>query len=184
MTTRLTDVDYRTVPWRNGGGTTKELLVRPEGMPVGEAFLYRLSIADVATSGPFSRFPGYDRHIMLLEGEGMTLDCGAHGRIDLTEPLAPRSFSGDWEVTGALRAGPVRDFNLIVDRARATSALEVRHLEQAWMLLLAPGETCAVHVLEGALEGAAAGDTLLTEEPVELVPAPAARIAVARIVLR
>ena len=179
-----TQRDYRAMPWRNGGGTTTELVVEPAGAGVGPSaarFFYRVSIADVSSDGPFSRFEGYDRHIMLLEGAGMTLDCGSHGRIDLSMPLAPRTFSGDWEVYAALVAGPVRDFNLIVDRARASSSLEVRSLEAPEEVAVGSGDVCVAHVLTGALEGADDGDTLVVEETFELVPRSRARVAVARI---
>ena len=173
------------MPWRNGGGSTTEITVAPEGAGLsGERFLYRVSIADVASDGPFSRFDGYDRHIMLLDGAGMTIDCGAHGRIVLTKPCEPRAFSGDWDVVGTLVAGPVRDFNVIVDRARASATLVVRRVDSPQHVPCSPGTVCIVHVIEGELAGAAAGDTLVGDAPFELVPGPrgSARIALAHIV--
>jgi|GEM_PF-372745 len=180
----LTPADYRVMPWRNGGGTTTELAIEPGGAGLAdERFLYRISIADVATDGPFSRFLGYDRHIMLLAGAGMTLDCGAHGRLDLGAPFEPRAFAGEWEVHGTLAAGPVRDFNVIVDRARASASLLVRLLDAPETLECAPGATCVVHVIEGELLGAGQGDTLVARRPFPLVPRGAgARVAIARIV--
>jgi environmental stress-induced protein Ves len=174
------------MPWRNGGGTTTELVIAPEGAAAsGERFLYRVSIADVASDGPFSRFDGYDRHIMLLAGAGMTLDCGAHGRIELAERFEARLFSGDWDVVGRLAAGPVRDLNLIVDRARASAKLEVLVLEarpRSHVFPGARGDVCVVHVIEGTLEGAGAGDTLVAEGSLELhVRGDRARVAIARI---
>jgi hypothetical protein len=177
---RIVPAEYRQMPWRNGGGTTTEILVAPaEGR-----FIQRVSIADVASDGPFSRFDGYERHIMLLGGEGMTLDCGVHGTIDLRTPLEPRTFSGDWDVVGTLVSGPVRDFNVIVDRAQATAALEVRALADAETLACPPGTTCIVHVIDGALEEAAAGETLVAEgDALSLRPRGAALVAIARVVL-
>lgn len=181
------------MPWRNGGGITTEIAIAhgaaesldPAVAEHDPRFLYRVSIADVASDGPFSRFGGYDRHIMLLEGAGMTLDCGAHGRIDLTRRLDPRTFSGDWDVVGALVAGPVRDFNLMVDRATASSSLEVRTVDRAETIACARGDTCVIHVLEGALDGAFEGETLIAEADVELAPrAQNARVAIARVNLR
>jgi hypothetical protein len=181
-TTKLTPADYRHMPWRNGGGTTTEIAIAPGGTGLsGERFLYRVSIADVATDGPFSRFEGYDRHIMLLAGAGMTLDCGGSGRIELTTPFEPHTFSGDWEVHGALVAGAVRDFNLIADRAKVSSSLEVRMLERPELIACDAHAVCIVHVVEGALTTAAAGDTLVSDAPFELVPVGAARLALARI---
>jgi environmental stress-induced protein Ves len=180
---RLTPPDYRRMRWRNGGGTTTEILVEPrESTLAGTRFLYRLSMADVTDDGPFSRFEGYDRHIVLLEGAGMKLECGAHGRIDLTTLYEPRSFSGDWEVRGSLVAGEVRDLNLIVDRARASASLSVRLVDAPETLTVDPATLCIAHVISGALVNAAAGDTLVADATFELVPRGAARVAIAIIV--
>src|SRR5687768_11288563 len=61
--------NYRRQPWKNGGGFTTELMVEPDG----DRWLWRLSIANVEQSGPFSDFAGYERTLMLLSGEGMEL---------------------------------------------------------------------------------------------------------------
>jgi environmental stress-induced protein Ves len=173
------------MPWRNGGGTTIEIAIAPEGASVAaERFLYRVSIADVASDGPFSRFPGYDRHIMLLAGDGMTLDGGEHGRIDLTSAFVPRTFSGDWDVAGELTGGAVRDFNLIVDRASASATLEARGIDAAELVACAAGDVCIVHVIEGELTAASAGDTLIASASFELAPRGVVRVAIARISLR
>ncbi len=161
------------MPWRNGGGTTTELVVAP-----GERFRFRASIADVRESGPCSRFDGYDRHIMIVEGKGMTLACGAHGDLEL-ESFVPRLFSGDWDVHGTLRAGPVRDFNWIVDRSKVRSALEVRLLDARAMVHVPPGSTCVIHVFSGALREAGAGETIVASEDVELTPLADTRVALA-----
>ena len=42
------------VPWRNGGGVTRELLAWPSP---GDWAL-RISVAEVERDGPFSRYPG------------------------------------------------------------------------------------------------------------------------------
>ncbi len=183
---RLTPNGYRRMPWRNGGGTTTEITVEPGDASVsGGRFVYRVSIADVAADGPFSRFEGYDRHIMLLSGAGMTLDCGEHGQLELGTPHEPRTFSGDWEVRGTLRGGAVRDFNVIVDRAVASSSLHVHALRAAESFACDPRTVCVVHVLEGELVGAACGDTLVADGPFELVPrGRGARVAIARITSR
>ena len=182
---RLTPADYRRMPWRNGGGTTTEILVEPEGVDLAQGrFRYRVSIADIASDGPFSRFDGYDRHIMLLSGAGMTLDCGRHGRIDLATPFVPQTFSGDWEVHGSPVAGPVRDFNVIVDRATASSSLAVRVLAEGERLTLGPATACVVHVISGALEQADEGDTLVASGSIELVARAPARVAIAQITAR
>ena len=114
----------------------------------------------------------------------MTLECGAYGRVALA-PFEPHTFSGNWNVEGTLTAGPVRDLNVIVDRARAASTLEILRLVGA--LITTSQDVCVMHVIEGALNDAARGDTLVTEageEPRELVSRGTAVVALARITRR
>ena len=114
----LTAGDYRTTPWRNGGGTTTEIAVSPAGASVSEGFDWRLSVAEVATDGPFSSFPGYQRSLSLLSGGGILLDAGKHGDIELRQPFKPVTFAGEWEIEGKLLGAAIRDLNLIFARDR------------------------------------------------------------------
>ena len=65
--------NYRRMRWKNGGGETAEIAVFPEGAGLDE-FDWRISMARVEAGGPFSRFPGVDRTLSILEGEGMVLE--------------------------------------------------------------------------------------------------------------
>lgn len=114
-------VEYRAMPWKNGGGVTTEVCASP---PSG-AFDWRVSIATVNADGPFSTFAGYERHIMTLSGEGMVLDIAGRGTFTL-ELLRPFSFSGDAQVHGSLMQGAVLDFNLMVRRDFGVGLLKVR----------------------------------------------------------
>lgn len=119
---RLTADDFRRLPWKNGRGTTLELIRRDDA---ASALLWRLSVADVIEPGPFSPLPGIDRVITLIEGDGFDLDfSGARPPVSLRlfEPLA---FSGDWPTTAATVHGPSRDFNVMTARGRITAEVEV-----------------------------------------------------------
>ncbi len=59
--------DYRRMPWKNGGGETVEIAIAPAGASL-DAFDWRISMACVASSGPFSRLPGIDRTLAVLAG--------------------------------------------------------------------------------------------------------------------
>ncbi len=119
----LTPADYRRMPWKNGGGMTTEIAAWPAGA-APDAFDWRVSIADVANDGPFSRFAGFDRTIVLMAGGGMQL--AGEGRVAmLTEPFEPYAFSGDDRVDCTLLGGPVCDFNLIVRRGRLRGTVAV-----------------------------------------------------------
>src|SRR5258707_14720415 len=65
----LSPSDYRRMPWKNGGGHTHEIAAHPEGAGMA-AFAWRVSIAEIAQDGPFSSFPGVDRTLVLLAGNG------------------------------------------------------------------------------------------------------------------
>jgi environmental stress-induced protein Ves len=142
--------DYKVMPWKNGGGITTEIWVSPEGSGIaGAPFDWRVSIADVATDGPFSKFAGYDRHIMLLDGKGMRLETEESGAIDL-DLYRPAHFSGDWTVTGKLSAGPVRDFNLMVARRFGLGSLACQRLT-APLPLIGDGAMRLIHAIDGEL---------------------------------
>lgn len=143
--------DYKVMPWKNGGGITTEIAVFPTGAGLGTAqFHWRVSIADVASDGPFSKFPDYDRHIMLLEGKGMRLAIEESDDIDLSVPYRPRSFSGDWTVSGHLAGGPVRDFNLMVARQHGRGSLTCQALSTP-LPLAGDGTTRLIHCIGGEL---------------------------------
>jgi len=108
--------DLVRVPWKNGGGTTAEVAAFPEGSGF-ETFGWRISMADVASDGPFSRFPEIDRTLIVVEGEGIELDVeGIAYPLDRASPKL--SFSGDDITTGRLLAGPIRDLNVMTRRGQ------------------------------------------------------------------
>jgi environmental stress-induced protein Ves len=112
----LTPADYRRMPWRNGAGRTTEIAAWPPGAAL-DAFDWRVSIADVAKDGPFSRYAGIDRTIVVIAGAGMHLYGDGDGV--LLAPLAePYAFRGDDAVGCTLVDGPVRVFNLLLRRGR------------------------------------------------------------------
>jgi environmental stress-induced protein Ves len=183
--------NYRVMPWKNGGGSTTEIAIYPETSDISSAgFIWRVSIAEVAADGPFSRFAGVDRQIMTIAGNGMMLKAGRHGTIDLSRRFMPQAFSGDWNIEGHLIDGPVRDFNLMVGRAQAIGSLAV-DLATSRKRFAADGNTLLLHVLEGDATAEARviaeGDTLILtgQETATVTPASdVLRLAVVRVELR
>jgi len=118
--------------WRNGGGTTRELLRWPaamghEGEAAGAAntatddpWLVRVSVAEIARDGPFSPFPGVDRWFAVLEGAGVRLALpeGAEARRPGDDALA---FAGEAAPGCRLIDGATSDLNLMVRRAASTA---------------------------------------------------------------
>ena len=98
------------MPWKNGGGSTEEI-TRDAGAGL-DGFGWRLSIADIAESGGFSTFAGYQRVITVLQGDGMTLCVDGDDTRPLL-PLDPFAFSGESQVSCTLLGG--RDSRLQPD---------------------------------------------------------------------
>ncbi|MEB0044742.1 MULTISPECIES: HutD family protein [unclassified Pseudomonas] len=113
--------DYPRMPWKNGGGSTEEI-TRDTGTGL-DGFGWRLSIADIAESGGFSTFAGYERVITVLQGEGMTLCVDDRDTRPLLA-LDPFAFSGESQVSCSLLDGPIRDFNLIYAPQRYRARLQ------------------------------------------------------------
>jgi environmental stress-induced protein Ves len=105
-------------PWKNGGGSTREVACVPAGANL-DRFDWRVSVATIDRPGPFSVFAGIDRVIMLLDGAGVHLRS-PDGRIDhrLAQPHAPFAFSGDAAIDCELLGGTSTDFNLMTRRGR------------------------------------------------------------------
>lgn len=101
--------------WKNGGGVTREIAAEPAGATLGH-FDWRVSIADIAHAGPFSRFDGVDRVLVLLSGAGMTLRESGGTQHVFDKPLDMLSFAGETHIDATLTNGPTRDFNVMVRR--------------------------------------------------------------------
>ncbi len=112
-------------PWKNGGGATRELACWPPGADMAH-FDWRVSVATIAQSGPFSCFPEVDRVITLLSGDGVRLRQAQAG-IDhrLHHPLQPFAFEGDDGMDCDLLGGTSTDFNVMVRRGRWQGAVQV-----------------------------------------------------------
>ncbi len=158
---RIARAQYRAMPWKNGQGITHEIAREPAA---GDSFLWRLSIAEVAADGEFSLFPGIDRTISLIEGAGMALEFDEAPARRIERKYRPFGFSGDWHCRCRLIGGPIRDFNLMIDRSRMTAETSVLEPGDASVELDAADGRLLVYCAEGRISAggfsAAAGDTL------------------------
>jgi hypothetical protein len=110
------------IPWKNGGGITRNLAVEPEGASFDD-FLWRLSFAEVNSSGKFSSFPGVDRTILLWTGKGMFLKKKSGETFALTYAAGAYAFRGEDEIEATLIDGPTVDFNVMVRRDRCAASV-------------------------------------------------------------
>ena len=108
--------DCPFVPWRNGGGRTRELLM----WPGANGWLLRVSVAEIEADGPFSRFPGIDRWFAVLGGAGVVLTL-PQGEVTLRPGSAAVAFAGETAPACRLIDGPTRDLNLMWRRGGRTA---------------------------------------------------------------
>ena len=140
---------YHSLPWKNGLGVTREILRHPTG---AEDFAWRLSLADVGQSGPFSAFPGYERVIVLLKGDGFVLRFGNGEEHALRNKYEPFRFDGGREVTCVLDGGASNDLNLMVRADLGPANCEVLRLDGETVLTAGPGRNRLLFCLENTIE--------------------------------
>lgn len=159
--------EYRRVRWRNQLGWTREILTQP----AGDDWDWRLSIAEIERDAAFSSFPGIDRELVLLSGNGLRLRFDDGEVHELQPPHDKLRFAGERAVTGELIDGRSHDFNLMWRRGRVQAELWHRPLVGPMVVFADPGTTWAVHLIAGqarfaddsGLPPLAAGDTAILE---------------------
>lgn len=159
--------EYRRERWRNGAGWTREIHRHPDGAQWG----WRLSIAEIERDAPFSVFPGIERELVLLSGNGLRLRFDDGDVHELRPPHDKLRFGGERGVTGELLDGPTHDFNLMWRRDRFDAQLWHRPLVGPMVIFGEPGSTWMVHLLAGqarfdddsGLPALAAGDSAILE---------------------
>ncbi|MFF4352404.1 HutD family protein [Streptomyces sp. NPDC001530] len=137
------------VPWKNGGGVTREIAVWPEGGDMGD-FEWRVSLADVVADGPFSGFPEVDRILTMVEGEGMDLTVGGVSRRVDTR-FVPQCFPGDLPTDCRLLGGPVVNLNVMWRRGGET-APTVTVAQSRRPIAVPAGPVVLVVALDGSAE--------------------------------
>jgi len=124
---------WQTQAWKNGGGITHQLARSDDNA----GMRWRVSIAEVASDGAFSRFEQTDRIIMLLEGKGFCLHGAEDQPVVLDKALVAFAFAGETAIDCTLIDGLVRDFNLMTRRADVTASLQVLSVTEPLSLMLA-----------------------------------------------
>jgi uncharacterized protein len=148
-------------PWKNGGGVTHEALRMPAE---GDTFAWRVSVAHIETSGPFSDFTGYERNMVLLKGEGLKLNFPGGSERYLKRVGELVRFDGALAADCSLLGGPCVDLNLMVAKAHAAVA-EVEWLagKKERCASALPGEDTLIFGIEAALAVTFDAKTLVLE---------------------
>ncbi|MGH8060451.1 MAG: HutD/Ves family protein [Pseudoxanthomonas sp.] len=137
--------EYRRVRWKNGTGWTREIARLPDR----EDWDWRLSIAEIEQDGPFSVFPGIDRELVLIRGNGLRLRFEDGEVRELQPPHERIRFAGERVVGGELLEGPTHDFNLMWRRDATAAELLHRPLVGPMLFFTEPGTSWAIHLLAG-----------------------------------
>jgi environmental stress-induced protein Ves len=130
MTVELLRASARAaVPWKNGGGVTREVAVHPAGGGF-DTLDWRVSIAEIRTAGPFSCLPGLDRRLAVLEGT-LSIVVDQAPEVQLCPGAAPLHFAGEAPVQARPVGGAVTDLNVMTRRGSFSSALTLHQAPHA-----------------------------------------------------
>jgi len=140
--------EYRRERWRNGLGWTREILRVPDSAD----WQLRLSIAEIEQDAAFSAFPGVERELVLLRGEGVRLRFDDGVVHTLLPPHGRLRFAGEADVYGELVDGVTHDFNLMWRRDQLDAELLHRPLVGSMFFFTEPGTAWAIHLLAGQAE--------------------------------
>jgi len=148
--------DVAATAWKNGGGLTRDLLLWPPGPTTSAAaWQLRISVAEVAQSGPFSAYPGVARWFCVLQGAGVVLRFN-EGPHALTPDSPPLHFDGALAPGCELVAGPTLDLNLMAQQSAGRAEMGRAVAGVPWV---SKAPLRALFTLHGAsllMEGAAA----------------------------
>lgn len=145
--------NFTTTPWKNGGGITREAMRKaPSGAAPGSSdFLWRVSVAQVDASGPFSDFSGYRRSMVLLQGDGVRLSFSDRSVTELREIGNLVTFDGALSADCQLLDGPCVDLNLMVAAAVTVVDASVERIVAPLSIELGEATTLLIFGIEGAL---------------------------------
>ena len=140
--------DGREIPWGNGGGASRELILRTTPGKC-DRLLWRMSTTEILGSSAFSTYTGFKRTITLLSGGTFTLDFFGDAPSHTMARFEPFDFDGGWKTHCHLPGEAARVLNVMTDET-----VEYSHD------VLTPGVSASSHRLMGdavllyALQGA------------------------------
>ncbi len=130
------------VPWKNGGGVTREVAVHPAGSGF-DTLDWRVSIAEIRTAGPFPSLPGLDRRLAVLEGT-LSILIDQAPEVQLSPGAPPLHFAGEAPIQARLVGGAVTDLNVMTRRGKFTADLRLQRAEHVTRLASVPASVLLV----------------------------------------
>jgi uncharacterized protein len=155
---------FIAAPWKNGGGITHEALREPAG---ADEFRWRVSVANIDVSGPFSEFAAYNRKMVLLEGGGLELR-GADGTKKTLRQIGDLAeFDGAVATHCELLNGPCVDLNLMVAKSGSVAVRVERFIESV-AISVPRNETKLIFPIDRRIKLAVNNGRTVTLEPWDL----------------
>jgi len=140
-----TPKQFKTIPWKNGLGETTELAINEQGSL--DDFTWRLSIASVVNDGVFSDFSGYHRNLVLISGNGLSLQYDGKHTDVLGNILDIASFDGGCKTLGKLTDGAIKDFNIITNKDKISAQIHCYIEPQQAVVKLSKNHLCFAYSL-------------------------------------
>ena len=144
----LRAADALTMPWKNGGGVTHEAIRVPAQ---GDVFIWRVSVAEIEASGPFSDFSAYNRTMVLLKGKGLRLNFDNGQQHTLIRVADLAQFDGALRTDCHLLDGPCVDLNLMVAKTKPMIA-RVDSLRESIEVRATKGESTVIFAIDARLK--------------------------------
>jgi environmental stress-induced protein Ves len=136
---------FTATPWKNGGGITHEAIRVPAS---GDPFRWRVSVAHIDASGPFSDFSAYHRTMVLLRGAGVELRFADGDQRTLRKVGELAQFDGALPTHCQLLNGPCVDLNLMVLKSDPVTAGVQRFTEPLTLSVSPEQETLVFSLYE------------------------------------
>ena len=155
---------FKATPWKNGGGITHEAMRVPAN---ADPFRWRVSVANIDASGPFSNFAAYKRILVLLRGAGIRLNLAGGDQGILRQAGDLLQFDGAVFAYCELLDGPCVDLNLMVLKSVPVDARVLRFSESVPVRASCDESTLIFCIGESAVLEIGTGETV-TLEPWDL----------------
>jgi environmental stress-induced protein Ves len=141
---------YERTRWKNNQGWTSEILRLPQKKDTHD-YSVRISIAEITQDSNFSRFDGFDRSLMLLEGQGLNLYIAEQSApfAELKHSEQTITFPGELQISCKLHNGPTSDFNVFTRRSIYQHCLESHLFHKNWQYTVKPNTYYLWYLLRG-----------------------------------
>lgn len=170
-------------PWKNGLGVTEDVLSAT--LPSSGELAWKISLATIDRSAPFSHFPGIDRMLMPISADGLSLEID--GVVNPVPQFAVVTFPGEAPVAATRVTRTQQDLNVMASREGVRATLSHRYIVgTTGMPTVDEGEIVVVVALSPTIRHNSmtlrVGDALLLEPGSRDLLGGYGHLAVARIV--